>query len=470
MANLAKADSGSKELDEAEVLLADVVQYIMDSPMIDDIASFEHFTDWAVAGHALGKPEEAENFTLSTIALYKERVGDKDPRTIKAPAMLGTMYQAAGKYAEAEEIIQKALAARGDVFERVTLGLSNIQLHKSLEALSIMYFEAKRTKDAIKITEELLVMRQTYLRIDDAEIILTMARLGSMYYYNDQYVEAKDMLSKGLPMMQTSPDIRMEDTLPFMTVLGHSQNILGQHNEAIVQWSALLVLLRDMGDGSDSQIGNTLLNLASAYCELGESEKAEELYVEGIAMQQKNNRGEEPHTITSMHALGSQYYRLKLYVSAEECLDFLSNTQFFSEKYNDAEETISELIKVRREVLGETHAEIARSMFLLGETYLELENGDEAVKAFVQVLEAQLQGLVIPGIPMSSTLKILAALYEYLGQVEAALAMLALLHPIQIAELGDGHPDSIQTATKMMQFVMSLLSVVGEEETQHTEL
>lgn len=529
MANLAKAHSGLKEYDEAAALLSYVVDYTLENVGTDDVVNFVHLTDWAAVCHTLGTHAEAEKVALAAISLYEERFGDKHPGTIRASVMLGTMYQKSREYAKAEEILENALITRRELFgdtdpdttavmamlgqtysaskkfteaeailkeaieiERATLGPSNIQLHKSLDILSVMYFDAKRTEDAIKIAEEVLAMRQTSLRIDDPEIIMTMARLGPMYHIIEQYVEARDILSEALPMMQRSPDIPLEDTLPVMTTLGHSHNILGQYNEAIAQWSALLVLLRDMPNASDGNIGSTTMNLASAYQGLEDYKKAEELYLEGISIEQKNNRGEDLGTVTSMYALGTAYFALKEYASAEEwlskayhlqkeklgyqhpdtilTLDFLSSTQFAAKKYDAAEETISELIKTRREVLGEVHASTARSKYLLGETYFNSERYDDAVKMFVQVLEAQWQGVVIEGIPVATTLKVLAAIYEHQGEVENAMAMLGLLQPIQNAELGETHPESLQTAAKMMQLLMTLLNVVEEEQSQPSEI
>ena len=113
----------------------------------------------------------------SALASYERVLGPEHPDTLISVNNLGLLYDALGRYGEAELLHRRALAAR----ERV-LGTEHPDTLISVNNLAVLYREQGRYGEAEPLFKRALAARERVLGPEHPDTLSSVNNLGFLYY------------------------------------------------------------------------------------------------------------------------------------------------------------------------------------------------------------------------------------------------------------------------------------------------
>ncbi len=269
-----------------------------------------------------GRYPEAESLLRERARLSAERLGSAHRSSLVASNNLAYMLWRTGRYLEAEEVFRQIVQdAKSD-----SLGVRNPNrpnLAIFLNNLAVAVGRRGATDEAIELQREALAINVEVLGERHPRVASDMANLASAY------VEAGD-LEAAEALHRDALDMRLESLAP-----GHVQVLESR--------TGLAGVLRRQGRPGDAEA-----LLAPAVAEL--RERGEDM--------------EELPTVRALHELALARYDL--------------------DQPTEADRLMTEVIDVRRRVLGPDHPDVAQALRDLGVKLGERERFEEAEEALLE--------------------------------------------------------------------------------------
>jgi tetratricopeptide (TPR) repeat protein len=223
----------------------------------------------ASVGDTLGRAYAMLGETESAIAVF-ERYLDSANRaedrleTIRFALLLSEALIDAGNFGRAEELVGRAIALGKDLQNpriRADLYWSQSRLHGERNEVEMAAGYARRALETLRLTED------TY-RIARAHQLLAHLELD-----RDRPEEALELLAEARPMLdETGTPL---DKAHFRLEEARARAALGQRDEAA---ALAMRIAGELGDVLPEDAGRTYTLLADIFSELGETERAKELY------------------------------------------------------------------------------------------------------------------------------------------------------------------------------------------------
>lgn len=333
----------------------------------------------AVLYDALGRYTEAEPLYQRAISANERRFGPEHPDTLLAFHNLGALYDSMGRYAEAEQLIQRALAAR----ERV-LGAEHPDTLQSLHGLASVFELQGRYAEAERFYLRALAGRDRILGAEHRSTLATVNNLAVLYGLQGRHAEAEPL---------------------FVRVLAANERALGPDHPNTLM---------------------TLNNLASIYELQGRLAEAERLHGRALATRESILGPEHPDTLASVNNLAAVTER--------------------QGRYSEAEPLYLRALAARESVLGTDHPDTLVSIDALAVLYGLQGRASEAERFHRRALvaRARILGSEHPATLLSANN--LAVVYDSQARYAEADALYSRAIAARRRVLGAEHPDTILTA------------------------
>jgi tetratricopeptide (TPR) repeat protein len=381
----------------------------------------------AFLNYCQGRYSEAEPLYIEVLAMWKQLRRYKHPHVATSLNNLALVYQSQGRYLEAEQLFVEALAMR-----KRLLRDGHPDVATSLNNLAVLYQSQGRYCEAEPLHVKALTMRKRLLGEEPTSRWLCPLRQliltirKRLLGEEHSYVDVATSLNNLASLYQSQGRYKKAEQL-FV--------------EALAMWKHLL------GD-EHPNVANILNNLALLYQSQGRYKKAEQLYVEVLAMWKHLLGNEHPNVAASFNNLAVLYQ--------------------LQGRYFKSEQMYLEALAMRKRLLGDEHPEVVESLHNLASLYRFQGRYCEAEQIHIEALtiHKHLVGDEHPRIAIS--LGDLASLYYLQGRYLEAEQMYVEALAMRKCQLGDEHPD-VATALDNLALVYVAQGRYSEAEPMQIE-
>jgi len=330
---------------------------------------------------------------------------------------LGALRSEQGRYEEASELMQLALAgfrqALGDRDERVARMLSN---------LGALHFTAGDFVTAEPLIREALALQVDLLGDQHPEVLANWANLGNLRFRRGDLAEAELLLRRALELGRQIEGENHPHTLRSLNSLAVVLRRRGANKEAAAFLRQALAGRQKVLGAEHPDVARSMNNLAIALKEAGELEEAENQFREALRLRQRTLGPDHPRVAASLNTLAS--FLLEVGETAQ------------------AASLFEEALRLRRKVLPAGHPKLATSLLGLGRTWLERGQAERAEPLFREAVAIRRATPETESWRTASAECLLGLSLMRLGQTEQARPLIVRSHAILIRERGPDRPES----------------------------
>ncbi|KAL1982009.1 hypothetical protein VTN96DRAFT_1833 [Rasamsonia emersonii] len=274
----------------------------------------------------------AQTWAQNAYVMRRKLLGENNAKTVDSLALLGSVLECRGHYAEALEKHQKALEWRKRV-----LGEENPATLESMNEVGVVLRKQRQYRRAEVMHRQALAGRLKVLSEDDPATLTTMDDLGVVLANQEKYEEAEAMHRRALAgkMKVLGRDHPM--TLASIEYLASVLSDQRRTDEAWEIYQQVLDLYTMLLGESHSDTVSCVNNLACVLLEQGKYAEAENLYRQ-VAHTYKRVLGEaHQYTLTSLQNLAGTLVRQDKHSEAEKvCREVLAAMENSQGKENPA--------------------------------------------------------------------------------------------------------------------------------------
>ncbi len=262
----------------------------------------------------------------------------------------GLLFKALGRYTDAEQCYQKALAVLEESAEPDDAGAAEI-----MNNLGVVLRKNGRWEEAESLYREALDVRRRLHGDEHRDVATTMTNLAAVLKNRGEIGEAESLYRQALGVFRGLAD----DPLRVASCLNNLALLLaesGRHEEAEAMMREAVELERRVYGDGHPDVATGLHNLAVALRRQDKLDEAESLYRQALEIRREVLGGDHPHLAFTCNNLA----------------ELLAARGRFEE----AERLCREALEIRERVLPEAHPDVAGSLFVLG--LIEVSRGDAA--------------------------------------------------------------------------------------------
>jgi CHAT domain-containing protein/tetratricopeptide (TPR) repeat protein len=358
-----------------------------------DIGAIQKRFDALVAAHDYaGALVEAQKLE----AAVKARVGVNHPDYAAALSILGKVYHAQGKYAEAAELFQRSLAIR-----EKSLGPSHLDVAASLSNLAIVYREQGKYFEAAELDKRALAIREKTLGPSHPDVAASLNSLGNVYGDQGKYAEAAELYQRALAIREMALGPNHPDVAASLNSLAHVYREQGKYVEAVELDKRALAIREKAFGPSNAAVAGSLNNLARVYRLQGKYAEAADLDQRALAIYEKARGPNHPELVEILNNLATVYKN--------------------QGKYAEAAELYQRALASADKVLGPSHPSVAQGLSNLATVYQLQGKYAEAVELNQRALAIREKRLGPSHPAVADSLNNLAVLYGSAGKEALAL-------------------------------------------------
>ena len=243
--------------------------------------------------------------------------------------------------------------------------------------------------------------------------------LGGIYVKQRNYKEAEKVLEKGLIIRESILGENHSETASSYNVLGGLYMAQGEYKKAEKFFEKGLMVRKNILKENHPDIANSYNNLGAIYERQKQYEKAEEFYKKGLAIRKYILKENHPDIANSYNNLGGLFRK--------------------QGKLEKAEKFLGISLEIERSMLGERHINTINSQSNLLDVYVEQGRYEEAERLYKENIEFY-KGVLGENHPdIATDYNNLAYTYEKQGNHKEALNYFLKAYKIYIAQLGANH-------------------------------
>ncbi len=412
-------------------LAADLRRYLEDQPVLAGPPSTRYRLSKFVRRHRFGVAVSATAIALllafaitmavqaRRIAMERDRANREAEISRRVSQFMTDMFkvsdpgQARGNSVTAREILDKAS-------REIETGLArNPEIEaQMMYIMGGVYENLGLYAEARELLSRAVDIRRHVLGPDDPETLRSAVRLSSALRDQGKYAEAENLQRDTLPKLQRVFGTDAPDTLLCMNGLSVVLYNEGRTKEAEqLGRQTLDAELRVQGLENPGTLW-TMMTLASAYFDQGRLQDAEKLYREALDTRRRILGPDHPDTLATMDGYATTLAAENRLVDSEKLLrqvlvsrqavlgpehrdtlmsmNNLANLLFLEGRYAEAEGLERKTLEIQKRVLGPTHPDTAMSTYNLGGIALKSKKPDQAL----QLLRSAVDGGLAPNIAL----------------------------------------------------------------------
>jgi tetratricopeptide (TPR) repeat protein len=344
------------------------------------------------------------------VPLYEEMtkilqiaLGQNHPDLAAALINLAILYKNRGKFSEAEQLSQRALAINETAF-----GSDHPLVASSLNNLAILYGQQSKFSQAETLFRRALAINEKVLGPDHVSVAQLLNNLGLLNYYQSKYSQAEPLLKRALAIREKTFGPGHSDVAQTLNNLSILYVVQGRFTEAEPLTQRALTIFEKAFGPDHPNFAAALLNLANLYRYQKRFSEAEPLLKRALAIREKAFGSEHPNIAQSLNSLANLYreqnklseaeslYQRALGISEKafgpdnpESVPYLNNLANLYQVKGKLSEAVSfyqRVLAIREKSFGPDHPVVAESLHSLGRLYFEQGKFSEAEAFYKRTL------------------------------------------------------------------------------------
>ena len=353
----------------------------------------------ALLYQAQGRYPEAEPLLQRALAIREQALSPTHPSVANSLHNLAGLYDAQGKYAQAEPLLQRALAIQEQV-----LGPTHPDVAASLNTLAELYRLQGRYPEVEPLLQRALAIREQALSPTHPDVATSLHNLAGLYQAQGRYPEAEPLLQRALAIREQALSPTHPDVATSLHNLAELYRLQGQYAQAEPLCQRALAILEQALGSSHHAVAAGLNTLAGLYQAQGQYAQAEPLLQRALTIVEQ--------------ALGPRHR----YVAAG-----LTNLAVFymdQEQYAQAEPLLQRALTIQEQALGPSHPDVATNLNNLAWLYFDREQYTQVESLFRRALTIREQALGPSHPDVATSLTNLAVLAWAQGDIAHAVPLL----------------------------------------------
>ncbi len=244
-----------------------------------------------------------------------EQLQDQPEIQARMFSVIGKTYHRFGMYDEAEELYERALEIREDLF-----GRTHEQIAESVNDLGVLMRARGNYDAAEQYLRRAVDMRRRLFKTDHNDLAISIEELGRVLRDKGELAEAEPLFREGLEMRRR--------------IFGN------EHHETVASLGSVALLLRDLGDFESAEplfrealttyqnilednhpwIATAKSNLALVLINLQNWEEAESLLHKALEIERATLDDNHPYLAIRLNHLGTIYRNQSRYVEADSVM------------------------------------------------------------------------------------------------------------------------------------------------------
>ncbi|TAF60233.1 MAG: hypothetical protein EAZ57_07760 [Cytophagales bacterium] len=298
-----------------------------------------------------------EAFCRQTVMFSKASLGEQNSMYRGTARHLGNMCRRSGNWIEAEQWLLDVLR-----IERMTLSEKHSDYGETINTLGTLYRDMGQYAKAENFYKEHIQLTKQYFGEKQPEYAQSIANLGGLYHMLGNGKQAEQLYKQAMAILKVASGEKTLDYALLINNLAIINTISGDYAAAEQLYKRSLEVIKASLGVQSYEYAYTYKNLADLYSTMGLYFKAEQMYLESIAKlkQQESN------------------YLYAFYAENLASL-YLSIGQ-----YDRAQEILEEVLRIRKETVGEKHLEYNIALNRMGTLYTHMNNYEAAGASFIK--------------------------------------------------------------------------------------
>ncbi len=308
-----------------------------------------------------GRYAEAQPLLEQALAIRERLYTDGDERVAATLNSLAGLYSAQGRYAQAEPLFRRSLSMNeklvGPDHPLVATGLNNLA--------ELFRLQGQFTQAEPLYTRSLKI-REKALGADHSDVAESLHNLAHLYSMQGQLAKAEPLLIRSVAIKEKILGPDHPHLAASLNNLGFLYASLGDSARAEAIWTRSLAIIEKALGPDHSDVAFGLNNLALLYAGRGDYARAEPLNKRALAIWEKALGADHPNVALGLNNLA-----------------FLYDAQG---RYAEAEPLYRRALAIREKSLGPDHPDVAVCLTNLARTHQALGRTAEARQGFDQAV------------------------------------------------------------------------------------
>jgi tetratricopeptide (TPR) repeat protein len=256
----------------------------------------------AILYQAQGRYAEAEPLYRRALTITEKSLGPGH-RSVAVLNNLAELYHAQGRYAEAEVLYKRGLA-----INEKALGPTHSDVSNSLSNLALLYQDQGRYAEAEGLFKRSLAISQKLGGLKHPALVSSLNNLAVMYQAQGRYTEAEPLYRRALEINETARGLNHPEVSVSLNNLASLFRDQRRFAEAELLYKRALDITEQSLGPDDANLGATLNNLALLYRDQDRYAEAEPLLKRSLAITEKAVGPNHPAVAKSLNNLAALYW------------------------------------------------------------------------------------------------------------------------------------------------------------------
>ena len=295
------------------------------------------------------------------VNIRKKILGTQDPQVATALGWLAALYQAQGRYSEAEPLFQEAL-----MIDRESLPPEHPDIARDINDLANLYTDQGRYSEAEPLFKQAITIVRKSLPPDHPNIAVMLESLASFYRFQARYSEAEPLYEEVLNNVRKSLPSGNLGVVRHLRNLGDLHGRQGRFIEAKNLFEEALAIVRNSFPIDHVYVGVLLEEIASFYSHQGRYSEAEPYHEKALSIYREYLSSDHINIANSLHNLALIYS--------------------FQDRYSEAESLQKEALSIYQKSLPPDDSSISNALHTLATIYRDQGRYHEAEPLFKQAI------------------------------------------------------------------------------------
>ncbi|TVQ04108.1 MAG: serine/threonine protein kinase [Balneolaceae bacterium] len=392
-----------------------------------------------------------------------EELQTKDETLVTAELahVLGNVYFSLGRYQQAKQLLEKALAIRleqKDISIEIAKSLSDLglvlseldKLENALEAYqqaleivaesgttdteetAVLYHnmssalnKMSRFDESEQAVRDAIRVRQNIHGNHSIEVASSMHALGVLLYNRSRYADALHVFEEALTIRTELLGEEHPHTLFTLGGVAGTKNALGYFEAAEESYKRILDIRRRVLGEQHPDVGTTLYQIGITHWQRNQVQEAEEWWMKAYELRRQSlgpNHSSVANTLNALAAAARNQNNL------EKSIELLTEAE-----------------RIYRTVHGDEHRQVALIIHNVAKTHADLENYADSERMYREALEMRIRLMGEEHDEVSSTLREMADLFMLMERWEDAEMYAKRALAIEENLYEEGHPTLVVT-------------------------
>lgn len=262
---------------------------------------------------AQGRYKEAEPLFLRSLAIYEQSYGPDHSSLANMLNSLAGLYWHQGRYGESEKLYLRSLAIYEKAYGPESLGVAS-----AIGNLAWLYKTQGRYGEAEPLYLRSLVIKEQAYGPDHPNVANSLIGLAQLYETQGRYGKAELLYLRSLAIKEKAYDPNHPDVATALSSLAVLYDTQGRNGEAEPLYLRSLAIYEKAHGPDHPDVATALTNLAFLYKDLGRYGEAEQFFQRSLAIREKAYDPDHPEVAMSLVGLAALYGSQARYEEAEK--------------------------------------------------------------------------------------------------------------------------------------------------------